>query len=111
MSASRVAIDSMYDEEIRALLALRPVLLLPIGAVESHADHLPAGTDNILARRLVERLVERLAGSLPVIVLPLLPFGQVWSLADAPGSFSLSAETMITGRSRSRGWSLSQDST
>ena len=83
MSASRVAVESLYDEEIKALLALRPVLLLPIGAVESHADHLPAGTDNILARRLVECLVERLAGAVPVIVLPLLPFGQVWSLADA----------------------------
>jgi creatinine amidohydrolase len=94
MSASRVAVESLYDEEIKALLARRPVLLLPIGAVESHADHLPAGTDNILARRLVECLVERLAGAVPVIVLPLLPFGQVWSLADAPGSFSLSAETI-----------------
>ena len=57
MSASRVAVESLYDEEITALLALRPVLLLPIGAVESHADHLPAGlsdedTQNIMGGNL-----------------------------------------------------------
>src|ERR1700746_3664764 len=42
MSASRVAVESLYDEEIKALLALRPVLLLPVGAVESAADQPPA---------------------------------------------------------------------
>lgn len=94
MPTPGVAIESLYDDEIKALLARRPVALLPIGAVESHGDHLPAGADNILARRLVERLIERLAGAVPVIAMPVLAFGQVWSLADAPGSFSLSAETV-----------------
>lgn len=65
-----------------------------MGAVESHGDHLPAGTDNMLARRLTTALVEKLAGSVPVLLLPVLPFGQVWSLADAPGSFTLSNETV-----------------
>jgi creatinine amidohydrolase len=75
-------------------LANRPVLLLPIGAVESHGEHLPAGTDNILAVRLTEELVRRIDGRTPVLRLPVLPFGQVWSLADAPGSFGVSAETV-----------------
>lgn len=94
MASENAAVETLYDEEIETLLARRPVVLLPIGAVESHGDHLPAGTDNILAVRLVERLIARLAGAVPVLALPLLPFGQVWSLADAPGSFSLSAETV-----------------
>jgi creatinine amidohydrolase len=75
VSTPRVAVERLYDEEIKALLALRPIVLLPIGAVESHGDHLPAGTDNILARRLVERLIERLAGAVPTMTLPILPFG------------------------------------
>ena len=95
MVSENAAVETLYDEDIEALLARRPVVLLPIGAVESHGDHLPAGTDNILATRLVERLVARLAGAVPVVALPLLPFGQVWSLADAPGSFSLSAQTVV----------------
>jgi len=87
-------LERLNDAEARALLQRRPVVLLPVGAVEAHGDHLPAGTDNYLARRLSAALVERIAGATPVMLLPLLPFGQVWSLSDAPGSFSISNETV-----------------
>jgi creatinine amidohydrolase len=87
-------LERLNDEAARALIARRPVVLLPIGAVEAHGEHLPAGTDNILARRLSAALVERIAGRTPTLLLPLLPFGQVWSLADQPGSFSVSNETV-----------------
>jgi creatinine amidohydrolase len=87
-------LEGLNDTQARALIARRPVALLPIGAVEAHGDHLPAGTDNILARRLSAALVERIAGRTPVMLLPVLPFGQVWSLADQAASFSLSNETV-----------------
>ena len=90
----RADVERLNDTECRALLAKRPVALLPVGAVESHGEHLPAGTDNRLARRLAERLVERIGDRTPVMLMPLLPFGQVWSLGDAPGSFTLSTETL-----------------
>lgn len=94
MFTRQADIEALNDSETLALLARKPVVLLPIGAVESHGDHLPAGTDNVLARRLASELVEQIAGSVPVMLLPLMPFGQVWSLSDAPGSFSLSNETV-----------------
>lgn len=94
MRLREAELEGLNDTETRALIARRPVALLPIGAVESHGDHLPAGTDNILARRLAAALVERIAGRTPVVLLPVLPFGQVWSLGDHPGSFSLSNETV-----------------
>lgn len=87
-------LERLCDSDVAALLRLRPVLLLPVGAVEAHGDHLPAGTDNVLAERLAAALVERVAGATPVMLLPLLPFGQVWSLSDAPGSFSVSSGTV-----------------
>ena len=94
MFSEQADIETLNDSEIRALLDRRPVALLPMGAVESHGDHLPAGTDNVLAVRLARALVERIAGATPVLLLPLLPFGQVWSLSDAPGSFTISNETV-----------------
>jgi creatinine amidohydrolase len=75
-------------------LASKPVLILPVGAVESHGDHLPAGTDNILASRMAEELVRAVDGATPLLRLPVLPFGQVWSLGDAPGSFGIANETV-----------------
>ena len=87
-------ITGLNDSEMEAALAERPVLVLPIGAVESHGDHLPAGTDNLLAARLSEELAGTVAGAPPLLRLPVLPFGQVWSLGDAPGSFGVSNETV-----------------
>lgn len=94
LKTDKTDISALTDREMVEALAARPVLLLPIGAVESHGEHLPAGTDNILAVRLVEALVRRVDGRTPLLRLPALPFGQVWSLADAPGSFGISAETV-----------------
>ena len=94
MTIDKTDISRLADRDMVKALASRPVLLLPLGAVESHGEHLPAGTDNILATRLVEELVRRIDGRTPVLRLPVLPFGQVWSLADAPGSFGVSAETV-----------------
>jgi len=79
---------------MEAALAKKPVLVLPIGAVESHGDHIPAGTDNILAGRMAEELARVVDGATPMLRLPVMPFGQVWSLGDAPGSFGISNETV-----------------
>lgn len=86
--------DRLGDAETAALLARRPVALLPLGALESHGEHLPAGTDNILALRLAERL-EAAAGDVPLWRLPLVPYGQVWSLEEAPGSVGIGGETLV----------------
>ncbi len=94
MTTDETSISRLNDSQMEAALARRPVLILPVGAIESHGDHLPAGTDNILAERMAEELAKRVAGTIPVLRLPVLPFGQVWSLADAPGSFTLSNETV-----------------
>nr|WP_040369205.1 creatininase family protein [Caldibacillus debilis] len=67
------------------------IAILPIGAVEAHGPHLPLATDNILAERLSERLAEKVGA----FVLPTLPYGQVWSLRDFPGSITVSNESLI----------------
>ncbi|MFD3259613.1 creatininase family protein [Paenibacillus lentus] len=68
-----------------------PCAILPIGAVEAHGPHLPLGTDNLLAERLARRLAERTKS----FVLPTLPYGQVWSLQNFPGSINVSNEALI----------------
>lgn len=94
MAIDKTDITRLNDSDMVAALARKPVLILPIGAVESHGDHLPAGTDNILAARMAEELVRVVDGATPLLRLPVLPFGQVWSLGDAPGSFGISNETV-----------------
>lgn len=86
----------MADSAIEQALAERPLLVLPLGAVESHGEHLPAGTDNVLAERMTEAFMARIAGVVPALALPCMPFGQIFSLADAPGSFGIGTETVAT---------------
>lgn len=78
--------------DIRGKIQRSQVAILPVGAVESHGPHLPLGTDNILAERLSEMLASKVGG----FVLPTLPYGQVWSLENFPGSIGISNHTLIS---------------
>lgn len=78
--------------EVKEKIEKSLVAILPIGAVEAHGPHLPLGTDNFLAERLSERVAEKTGA----FVLPTLPYGQVWSLKNFPGSINISNESLIS---------------
>lgn len=67
------------------------VALLPLGAVEVHGDHLPLLTDLYLAEGVCRLVSERVQNA---VVLPGMPYGQVWSLRDQPGCLSVSDTTL-----------------
>ncbi|MCJ1909878.1 creatininase family protein [Planococcus ruber] len=77
--------------EVKEKIETSRVALLPIGAVEAHGPHLPLGTDNYLAERLAKRVAEETGA----FVLPTMPYGQVWSLKNFPGSINVSNESLI----------------
>jgi len=68
-----------------------PACVLPLGAIEAHGPHLPLETDNLLSTEKCRRVCERTG----VILMPTLPYGQVWSLYDFPGTLSVSVYTLI----------------
>ncbi|MBC5687741.1 creatininase family protein [Mediterraneibacter sp. NSJ-55] len=69
------------------------VAILPIGAIEVHGDHLPLDTDCRLAMGVAKKLEERL-GIENCAILPCIPYGQVWSLRDVPGSIHIPDEIL-----------------
>ncbi|MFT8242957.1 creatininase family protein [Roseomonas sp. BN140053] len=66
--------------------------IVPIGACESHGDHMPFGTDALTAHALALRVAERLDST---VVLPALPFGMSEHYRHQPMCVSLSADTQI----------------
>lgn len=78
--------------EIQEKIKNKKIAILPLGAVEAHGPHLPLGTDNILAERMAERLAEKVNA----LVLPTLPYGQVWSLRNFPGSINVGNQSLIS---------------
>lgn len=77
--------------EVSEAVARRPFALLPFGAIEEHGPHLPLGTDTYAAAGLAQRIAERAE----LIELPVMPYGQVWSLEHFDGSLSVSNETLV----------------
>lgn len=87
--------EILYDRltwpEAEARIPAARAVIVSLGSVEEHGCHLPLGTDNILGSVLAEGIARR-TGSL---LLPVFPFGQVWSAREYPGSIGLSEETLV----------------
>ena len=87
----RVMYDTMTWPEAKERIPKARAIIVSLGSVEEHGYHLPLCTDNILGSTLAAGIAEKTDS----LVLPVMPFGQVWSTRDFPGSISLSEETIV----------------
>ncbi|MGY1827361.1 MULTISPECIES: mycofactocin biosynthesis peptidyl-dipeptidase MftE [unclassified Blastococcus] len=69
----------------------RPLLVVPLGAVEQHGPHLPLTTDTAIATAVADRAVDRLDGAL---LAPALAYGASGEHEDFPGTVSLGTEAL-----------------
>lgn len=83
------------SEDFRRLDADNTIALLPVGAIEQHGPHLPVYVDSCINQGIVERALQRLPDTLPVLVLPMMPVGKSNEHQNFPGTLTLSAETLI----------------
>ena len=82
--------------EIRDLDKRKAALVLPVGALEQHGPHLPVVTDLLLAERFLDLALERLPDTVNIWRLPALSFGKSNEHSGYPGTFSLSANTLMS---------------
>ncbi|MDP5181086.1 mycofactocin biosynthesis peptidyl-dipeptidase MftE [Blastococcus sp. BMG 814] len=69
----------------------RPLLVVPLGAVEQHGPHLPLTTDTAVATAAAGAAVDRLPGAL---LAPALAYGASGEHEDFPGTVSLGTEAL-----------------
>lgn len=69
------------------------IAVLPIGATERYADHLPIGTTTFILDVLARRVAERLKGT--VYLLPTMPLGTSASHHGTPGTIALEWSTLM----------------
>ncbi len=74
----------------------RPVLLLPLGAVEPHGPHGPLGADLVISWGICRRAAQRLRDDpeVRVLVLPPVPYGVTRCAAAFPGAVGVSEATL-----------------
>jgi creatinine amidohydrolase len=92
------AFVDLTSPQVAELLAgpRKPVLLLPVGAVEPHGPHAPLGTDEIISAGMCTRAAARLADDpeVRVLVLPTLNYGVTRFGAAFPGAVSVREGTL-----------------
>lgn len=93
MSAARadpVLIDELTSAEFARLAKKKPLVIVPIGSVEEHGDHLPLCTDSYQAEEVAMRVAKAFGG----LVCPPIRYGECKSTRNFPGTISLSGETV-----------------
>jgi creatinine amidohydrolase len=85
-------LEELTREQARAL-APEALVILPVGAVEQHGPHLPIGTDYFAVEHIARAAADALAGRVPALVAPALPFGSSHHHLPFGGTLSLSTET------------------
>lgn len=83
--------DHYTSETIHQAIQEKKNVIIPLGAIEAHSAHLPLSTDNDIAEGYIGELAKR-SNSL---FLPVIPFGQVWSLQHAPGSLHIQENHLV----------------
>jgi len=68
----------------------KPVVLLPVGALEQHGPHLPLGADLLQPLAVLERVATRTRA----ILAPPIPYGLVQTSRPYPGSVSVSFDAL-----------------
>jgi creatinine amidohydrolase len=81
----------MTAPEVQALLEKTDMVIIPVGSLEQHGNHLPIGTDFING---VERC-KLIAQERDILVAPVLMVGQSPYHMGFAGSITLKAETII----------------
>ena len=86
----------MQPEQIRRAIACNAAVVLPLGVIEYHAEHLPLGVDFFVAEKVLD-IVES-ENPDRVVLLPPFYYGTATCAVAAPennGTISVSAEKLI----------------
>lgn len=80
--------------DVSKRLRANSILCMPIGSVEQHGPHLPLNTDVVLAEEYTRRIITRWGEIFDLWQLPTLAVGLAREHDWAPGTLSLSIQTM-----------------
>ncbi len=81
-------LDEMSYEEIKGFSEV----LIPIGSIEQHGNHLPLGTDSIIATEICEELARRE----DTVISPTICFGFSKEHSSYPGTIDLGLDGFLS---------------
>lgn len=70
--------------------ARKSAAIIPVGCIEAHGDHLPLGTDTVIAEELALRVAERCSA----VALPPIAYGYAYTMSRYAGTLSVSPDAL-----------------
>ena len=89
----QIRYDHLTWAEINEAVALKKMVVLPIGAIQQHGPHLPVDADELIVTTLALAAAERRRQR--VLVAPTLPYSYNLESMDFPGTVSVAARTFM----------------
>jgi len=91
---TKYLMEEMTSKEFEEYRDDRTVLIIPVGALEEHGDHLPLSTDTLQPLQIADETVRTLEGKVKVLVAPTIGYGMIQSTLNFPGSVTLTFDTL-----------------
>lgn len=85
-----VLLEELTSREFKELAKKKPLVVVPMGSVEEHGDHLPLCTDSFQAEEVARRVALTFGG----IICPPIRYGECHSTRNFPGTISVSFDTL-----------------
>jgi creatinine amidohydrolase len=85
-----VFLDELNMHEFSERVKKGCLVILPMGSVEEHGEHLPLCTDSIQS----EALAKRLADKFDAMIAPAIRYGECQSTRNFPGTITISFDTL-----------------
>ena len=91
---AQIFFGELTSEEVDEISSREALILIPIGSIEQHGQHLPLATDFIISQEVTRLIAERINNEFPVLVFPQIPFGKSTEHASKPGTISLEIKVL-----------------
>lgn len=82
----------LTQAKFRELQGRVNTVIIPIGTIEAHGEHLPLGTDVLIPEGIVERIEAKLGER--ILVAPSINYGHVWALGVYPGGVDITPDVL-----------------
>ena len=89
MNFEKYQLERLIPEQIYSGLADKPIVYIPLGAIEWHGLHLPIGLDSMTSHGLCLRVAATIGG----LVMPPLYYGMTGSIGHHPWTILLEQES------------------
>lgn len=78
----------LNQAKFKEIMGKIDTVIIPIGTIETHGEHLPLGTDVLIPEGLCERIDAKMGER--ILIAPSVNYGHVWALAAFPGCVNIS---------------------